>query len=77
MMMYPMLKGISKKGDYAEYGGAPLLGVDGICIICHGSSSPKAIKNAIRIAVELSRCEVNKHIEETMQILSNCQTDNL
>lgn len=76
LMMYPMIKGISKKGDYAEYGGAPLLGVDGICIICHGSSSPKAIKNAIRIAVELSRCEVNKHIEETMQILSNCQTDN-
>lgn len=37
--------------DYTEYGGAPLLGVDGVSIICHGSSPPRAIKNAIRVAV--------------------------
>ena len=39
--------------DYAEYGGAPLLGVDGVCIIAHGSSSARAVKNAIRAAVRL------------------------
>jgi glycerol-3-phosphate acyltransferase PlsX len=37
--------------DYAVYGGAPLLGVDGISIICHGGSSPQAIKNAIQMAI--------------------------
>lgn len=37
--------------DYAEYGGAPLLGVDGVSIVCHGASSPRAIKNAIGVAV--------------------------
>lgn len=41
--------------DYAEYGGAPLLGVNGVSIICHGSSSPRAIKNAIRVAVDSVR----------------------
>ncbi|MFH1853686.1 MAG: phosphate acyltransferase PlsX [Candidatus Omnitrophota bacterium] len=50
--------------DYAEYGGAPLLGIDGICIICHGSSSPKAIKNAIRVAGEEVIKNVNQHIIE-------------
>jgi glycerol-3-phosphate acyltransferase PlsX len=39
-----------KRMDYAEYGGAPLLGVDGICFICHGHSNAKAIKNAIILA---------------------------
>jgi len=38
--------------DYAEYGGAPLLGVQGVSIICHGGSPPRAIKNAIRVAVQ-------------------------
>lgn len=41
---------ILKTLDYSEYGGAPLLGVDGVSIICHGGSSPKAIRNAIRVA---------------------------
>ena len=38
--------------DYSEYGGAPLLGVKGVSIICHGASSPNAIKNAIRVALQ-------------------------
>jgi len=38
--------------DYTEYGGAPLLGVDGVVIICHGSSPPRAIRNAIRAAID-------------------------
>ena len=43
-----------KRVDYSEYGGAPLLGLRGICIICHGSSTSKAIRNAIRIAKEFA-----------------------
>jgi glycerol-3-phosphate acyltransferase PlsX len=53
---------LRRKMDYAEYGGAPLLGIDGICIICHGSSNPKAIKNAIRVAGEEVIKNVNQHI---------------
>jgi glycerol-3-phosphate acyltransferase PlsX len=44
--------------DYAEYGGAPLLGVDGITIICHGGSSPRAIKNAIQLAIRSAESNV-------------------
>ncbi len=57
---------LKKKMDYSEYGGAPLLGVDGRCIICHGSSSAKAIKNAIRVAAEFVERDVNKHILEEL-----------
>jgi glycerol-3-phosphate acyltransferase PlsX len=46
------LSRFSEKLDYAEYGGAPLLGVNGVGIICHGSSSSKAIKNAIKLAAQ-------------------------
>jgi len=60
-------KELKKKMDYSEYGGAPLLGVDGICIISHGSSSPKAIKNAIKVAGEFVRQDVNKHIVEELE----------
>jgi glycerol-3-phosphate acyltransferase PlsX len=55
---------IKKKTNYEEYGGSPLLGVDGICIIAHGSSSPKAIKNAIRVAMESIKTKINPHIVE-------------
>ncbi len=55
---------LRKKMDYAEYGGAPLLGIDGTCIICHGSSNAKAIKNGIRVAGEEVIKNVNKHIVE-------------
>lgn len=47
----PALKALKKRIDYEEYGGAPLLGVDGISIICHGSSSAYAIKNAVKYAM--------------------------
>jgi glycerol-3-phosphate acyltransferase PlsX len=60
-------KELKKKMDYSEYGGAPLLGVDGRCIISHGSSSPKAIKNAIRVAAESKEQDVNKHIVEELE----------
>jgi len=48
------LRNLSQSFDYSEYGGAPLLGVDGVCLIAHGSSPPKAIKNAIYHAHELA-----------------------
>ncbi|MDD3904930.1 MAG: phosphate acyltransferase PlsX [Candidatus Omnitrophica bacterium] len=59
--------GLKKKMDYSEYGGAPLLGVDGRCIISHGSSNPKAIKNAIKVAGEFMTLGVNKHIVEELE----------
>ncbi|MBU4342827.1 MAG: phosphate acyltransferase PlsX [Candidatus Omnitrophica bacterium] len=60
------LRSLKKKMDSAEYGGAPLLGIDGICIICHGSSNAKAIKNAIRVAGEEVVKNVNRHIVESI-----------
>ncbi len=53
-----------KRLDYSEYGGAPLLGIKGVCIICHGSSNPNAIKNAIRVASEFANSKLNRVIEE-------------
>lgn len=58
---------LKRKMDYSERGGAPLLGVDGRCIISHGSSSAKAIKNALRVAAEFVRQDVNKHIIEELE----------
>ena len=58
---------LKRKIDYAEYGGAPLLGIDGVCIICHGSSSPKAIKNAMKVAEEEVIKDVNQHIVEKIK----------
>lgn len=55
----PALKALKKKIDYEEYGGAPLLGVDGVSIICHGSSSSYAIKNAVRYAMECVEKKLN------------------
>jgi glycerol-3-phosphate acyltransferase PlsX len=55
-----------KKIDYAEYGGAPLLGVDGVCMICHGGSNVKAIKNAIRFAHEYALKGVNQRVAEKL-----------
>ena len=55
---------IKKKVSYEEYGGSPLLGVNGICIIAHGSSTPLAIKNALRVAAESIEQQVNPHIIE-------------
>jgi glycerol-3-phosphate acyltransferase PlsX len=53
-----------KRVDYSEYGGAPLLGVKGVTIICHGRSNANAIKNAIRVAAEFARGKTNEKIEE-------------
>lgn len=55
---------LAKEMDYSEYGGAPLLGVNGRCFISHGTSSAKAIKNAIKVAVEFTSHRINEHIIE-------------
>jgi phosphate acyltransferase len=56
-----------KRVDYSEYGGAPLLGVRGVCIICHGRSNANAVKNAIRVAKEFAECRVSQRIEEELK----------
>src|SRR5213082_3595333 len=55
-----------KRLDYAEYGGAPLLGLKGVCIVGHGSSNANAIKNAIRIAAQFAESKVNAKIEQEL-----------
>jgi glycerol-3-phosphate acyltransferase PlsX len=55
--------------DYSEYGGAPLLGVDGVAIVAHGSSGPRAIRNAIRVAHESARLEIGRQIMEAVRDL--------
>jgi glycerol-3-phosphate acyltransferase PlsX len=55
---------LKKRVDYSEYGGAPLLGVRGGCIVCHGRSNAKAIKNAIRVAREFAVNRIDEKIQE-------------
>ncbi len=57
-------KEFKKRVDYSEFGGAPLLGVRGVCIICHGRSNANAIKNAIRVANEFASGKINQRIED-------------
>ena len=65
------LRGIISALDYTEYGGAPLLGLNGISIICHGGSPPRAIKNAIRAAI---RAVENDMVRNMMRELTNSST---
>src|SRR4029079_16520570 len=58
---------LKDKTNYEEYGGSPLLGVNGICIIAHGASTPLAVKNALRVAAESIEHQVNPHIIEEVQ----------
>lgn len=65
------LRAVKNRGNYETYGGSPLLGVNGVCIIGHGSSSPLAVRNAIRVAVESVKHHVNPRIEEEMNRYSD------
>lgn len=62
--MKSKLKGLFRKMDYAEYGGSPLLGLNGNCVICHGRSNAKAINNAIRIALEGTQNNLIEKVKE-------------
>jgi phosphate acyltransferase len=64
-------KSFKKRVDYAEYGGAPLLGVDGVGIICHGQSSAHAIKNALLEAAKMVKRDINKDILESLAASKN------
>jgi glycerol-3-phosphate acyltransferase PlsX len=69
LFLRPSFREVKKKTDYAEYGGAPLLGVNGVCIICHGKSNSKAIYNAVRQAVESIQTQTNQKIREELHRL--------
>jgi phosphate acyltransferase len=60
------LTALVHKHDYSAYGGAPLLGIDGICIICHGSSGDRAIKNALKIASQYAEAGLNDKIVQEL-----------
>ena len=63
----PAFSRFRRRVDYTEMGGAPLLGIDGAAIICHGSSPSKAIKNAVRVAAEWAHAGLNEHIKAALE----------
>ncbi|MCE9533706.1 MAG: phosphate acyltransferase PlsX [Planctomycetes bacterium] len=63
------LRELIQRYDYSHFGGAPLLGIDGICIICHGSSGDRAIRNAINVAVQYARVRLNELIVQELDTL--------
>lgn len=67
LLLKPTLKKLAKKLDASEYGGAPLLGVNGVCIISHGSSNAKAICAAIGVANDYVNGKVLEHIRESLE----------
>ena len=73
VLMRPALQDIRRRVDSSEYGGAPLLGVNGTCIIGHGSSTPKAVKNAIRMAQRFLEERVTERIQEEIERNSDIQ----
>jgi len=70
VLMRKVFKSLKVRVDYAEYGGAPLLGVKAPVIIAHGKSNPKAIKNAIFQAITAASSNLNDHIEQELLIYS-------
>jgi glycerol-3-phosphate acyltransferase PlsX len=73
LLLRPALNDIRQRVDASEYGGAPLLGVNGTCIIGHGSSTPKAIKNAIHMAQRFLEERVTERIQEDIERNSDIQ----
>lgn len=70
LLLKPALKNFKKKTDYDEYGGAPLLGIQGTCIISHGRSTAKAVRNAVKVASDFAR-------EKVYGIISSAIEDDL
>ncbi|MCU1348110.1 MAG: Phosphate acyltransferase [Acidobacteria bacterium] len=71
----PAFDGLKKRMDYSEYGGAPLLGVKGGCIVCHGRSNAKAIKNAVRVAREFAVNRIDEKIRTKIMDLHRREHD--
>ena len=61
------LEALIHRYDYSAFGGAPLLGIDGVCIICHGSSGERAIKNALGVAASYARARLNELIVKELE----------
>jgi len=61
-LVKPAFRRLRKKVDYVEYGGAPLLGINGVCVVGHGRSSPRAVANAIGVAAKFMHQNVNEHL---------------
>lgn len=65
-LLKPTFNRLRRIYDYEEYGGAPLLGINGVCVICHGSSTPRAIKNGILEASTMIKQRVNQRISQEL-----------
>lgn len=70
LLLKPTLQSVKGKMDHSNYGGAPLLGVDGIAIIGHGSSNAWGVRNGIKMTMEFARHEINRHIIENIKQFS-------
>jgi glycerol-3-phosphate acyltransferase PlsX len=66
-LMGRAIRRLEKRLDYSEYGGAPLLGINGNCVICHGSSNAKATMNAILLASNLAKNKLNEHVIQELK----------
>jgi len=75
ILLRPSLRGFKKRIDYTEYGGAVLLGVKGVCIICHGSSDSRAIYSAIRIARQTVTADIVGTIHKAVEPVFGAATD--
>jgi glycerol-3-phosphate acyltransferase PlsX len=69
------LQALITRYDYSTFGGAPLLGVDGICIICHGSSKDVAIRNAIGVAAKNARLKLNEKIVRELEAMPQVSSE--
>lgn len=69
ILMGPFLRRIKKSFDYAEYGGAPLLGINGNCVIGHGKSSAVAVSNAIKVTNDMIKTDATNHIQRRISSL--------
>lgn len=75
MLAQGAFKALKKKSSYETYGGSPLLGVNGVVIIAHGSSSALAVRNAVRVAMETVEHRVNQRIEEALATIAEAGRD--
>jgi len=66
-LMRRAIRRLEKRLDYDEYGGAPLIGINGNCVICHGSSNAKAIMNAILLALNVAKNKLNEHVIQELK----------
>jgi glycerol-3-phosphate acyltransferase PlsX len=67
LLLRDVFRELARTVDYSEYGGAPLVGVNGVSIICHGKSNEKAIKNAIAMARDFAAKKISTHLAEAMR----------